>query len=89
MFQYSQHTQIGKKVKTSFVTTVSIFNLKTNWDNFKKQFFWQDEKSMKVVFDRFFLILNFCQFSVFQIGSKDVSRVLQKLLHVANSFEFG
>jgi hypothetical protein len=87
MFQYSQHTQIGKKVKLIFVTTESIF--KTYWDNFKEQFFWQDEKSMKVVFDRFFLILNFCQFSVFQIGSKDVSRVLQKLLHVANSFEFG
>ncbi len=49
MFQYSQ--QIGKKIKTIFVTTESIF--KTNWDNFKeKLFFRPDEKSMKVVFDR-------------------------------------
>jgi hypothetical protein len=54
MFQYSQHTQIGKKGKLIFVTTESIF--KTNWDNFKEQLFFRpDEKSMKFVFDRFLL----------------------------------
>ncbi len=53
-FQYSQHTQIGKKGKLILVTTESIF--KTNWDNFEEQLFFRpDEKSMKVNFDRFFL----------------------------------
>jgi hypothetical protein len=37
-FQYSQHTQIGKKVKLIFVTTENIF--KTNWDNFEEQLFF-------------------------------------------------